>query len=151
MYLSQLQGFIMKDANTEGVFPLDDSVEGMSYDALNVRLAVSSHSGHIRVFRVNNGSECTSSLSSVVDGEDLYHSSVVIPNLEDQVGPNSKRGSVSWALGGEPACSRPGERIDVSILRSFCISSKSHHSFLRTCYDSKTSLVQWTRPLRGGM
>lgn len=55
---SSSQWVNIKDANTVAAFTTDDAVESISYDALNVRLAVSSHSGHIRVFRVQDGSEC---------------------------------------------------------------------------------------------
>uniref|UniRef100_A0A8H8CE81 Uncharacterized protein n=1 Tax=Psilocybe cubensis TaxID=181762 RepID=A0A8H8CE81_PSICU len=43
-------------ANTSPVFAFNDSVEKMAFDKLNNRLAVTSHSGEIKVFAVNNTS-----------------------------------------------------------------------------------------------
>jgi hypothetical protein len=42
-----------KEARTCPVFTFNDAVEALAYDRLNSRLAITSHSGHVKLFEVD--------------------------------------------------------------------------------------------------
>jgi hypothetical protein len=42
-----------KEARTSPVFTFNDAVEALAYDRLNSRLALTSHSGHVKLFTID--------------------------------------------------------------------------------------------------
>lgn len=54
-------------------FSFNDSVEAQSFDPLNYRLAIASHSGQIQMFTVDTCGKVLSNIASVYADDNQFH------------------------------------------------------------------------------
>lgn len=136
-------------AKTFAIFDFNDAVEAQTYDRLNSRLAISSHSGCVKMFFVDK-SEQYHHIIGLKSGQLIFPSSVIETGVEYQYWPdNSSLSYVLWGCTRATVDVRSGKRGDVRF---------SQHQLLNLlindyscCREAQTSNLLWEKTIDGAM
>lgn len=143
-----VQKFVWNEAATSFPFNVNDPVEAQAYDNINVKLALASHSGVIKVFKLHRSRisyssmffSCTSDWclsrkpDSSLGGQQYWYTSIV---------------AILWFWQAIPFDIFPGRRRNVRILHY--LYSNPDMVDNSVCYNGEDSTIEWRWLLLGGM